>query len=56
MRYLELNSKERVMLEPIISASPDARQVMRAYALIWLDEGEPVDEIAQRLGVSRQSV
>src|SRR2546430_3914799 len=29
---------------------------MRADALIWLDEGEPVDEIAQRLGISRQSV
>ncbi len=56
MTYLELNSKERVMLEYIISTSPDARQVMRAYALIWLDEGEPVSEIAPRLGVSRQSV
>src|SRR5207253_11358136 len=56
MTSMELNSKERVILEHLISASPDARQVMRAYALIWLDEGEPVDEIAQRLGISRQSV
>jgi len=31
MTYMELNSKERVMLEHIISASPDARQVRRAY-------------------------
>lgn len=56
MTYMEFNSKERVMLEHIISAAPDARQVRRTYALIWLDEGEPVSEIAQRLGVSRQSV
>ena len=56
MTYVEHNSKERVRLEHIISTSPDARQVMRAYALIWLDEGEPVSEIAPRLGVSRQSV
>src|SRR2546430_10768342 len=48
MTSMELNRKERVILEHLISASPDARQVMRAYALIWLDEGEPVDEIAQR--------
>src|SRR2546430_2736885 len=56
MTSMELNRKERVILEHLISASPDARQVMRADALIWLDEGEPVDEIAQRLGISRQSV
>src|SRR3989454_10001009 len=56
MTSMELNRKERVILEHLISASPDARQVLRAYALIWLDEGEPVDEIAQRLGISRQSV
>jgi transposase len=56
MTYLELNSKERVMLEYIISDSHDARQVRRAYALIWLDEGDSIQEIAQRLGVSRQSV
>jgi transposase len=56
MTYIKLNSKERVTLEYIISDSHDARQVRRAYALIWLDEGDSIPEIAQRLGVSRQSV
>ncbi len=56
MTYLEFNRKERVRLEHIISAAPDARQVRRAQAFIWLDAGEPGSESAQRLGVSRQSV
>jgi transposase len=56
MTYIELNSKERIMLEHITSNSLDARLVLRAYALIWLDEGESVDQIAQHLSVSRQTV
>lgn len=56
MTYIELNSKERIMLEHIISSSLDARHLMRAYALIWLDEGESVDGIAQHLSVSRQTI
>lgn len=56
MTYLELNSKERYLLERILSDSLDARQVLRAYALIWLDEGDLVEEIAQRLSVSRQTI
>lgn len=30
--------------------------VLRGYALIWLDEGFSVEEIAQHLKVSRQSI
>lgn len=56
MTSIELNSKQRITLEEIISASRDTRQIMRAYALLWLDEGDSVEEVAQRLGVSRQSV
>jgi transposase len=56
MTYIELNSKERILLEGILSDSLDARQVLRAYALIWLDEGDWVEEIAQRLSVSRQTI
>jgi len=56
MTYIELNGKERMMLESIISSSSDARQVLRAYALLWLDEGYSVDEVAQQLHVSRQSI
>lgn len=56
MTSIELNNKQRITLEKIISTSRDARQVMRAYALLWLDEGDSVEEVAQRLNVSRQSV
>src|SRR5215216_5091253 len=56
MTSIELNSKQRITLEKIIAASRDARQVLRAYALLWLDEGDSVEEVAQRLGVSRQSI
>jgi transposase len=56
MTYIELGNKERIMLEHIISNSGDARQVLRAYALIWLDEGSSVKEISQQLLVSRQSI
>ena len=56
MTYIDLNGKERMILEQIISSSSDARQVLRAYALLWLDEGYSVDEVAQQLQVSRQSV
>ncbi|MEW6125988.1 MAG: helix-turn-helix domain-containing protein [Acidobacteriota bacterium] len=55
MTYFELNPKERILLEHIISNSLDARQVLRAYAF-WLDDGDSVEEIAQRLGVSRQTI
>jgi transposase len=30
--------------------------VLRAYALLWLDDGEAVPEVARRLGVTRQTV
>jgi len=56
MTYIDLNSKERILLERIISDSKDVRQVLRAYALIWLDEGDAVEEISQRLSVSRQTI
>ena len=56
MTYLELNSKERILLERIISDSKEARQALRAYALIWLDESDSVEVITQRLSVSRQTI
>ncbi|MCA1617015.1 MAG: helix-turn-helix domain-containing protein [Acidobacteria bacterium] len=40
----------------MVSHSHDARSVQRAYALLWLDDGDLVPEIADRLGVSRQSI
>lgn len=56
MTYIDLSGKEQMILEEIVSSSSDARQVLRAYALLWLDEGYSVDEVAQQLQVSRQSI
>ncbi len=51
-----LSRRERVKVEDLISPPHDARQTLRAYALLWLDDGESVPEVAQRLGVTRQTV
>lgn len=56
MTELALSRKERVRLEDLVSRIQDARLLRRAYALLWLDEGEPAPAIAARLGVSRQTV
>jgi transposase len=51
-----LSDKERIRLQQVVSNSRDAHLVLRAYALLWLDDGDSISEIAQRLCVSRQSV
>ncbi len=56
MTYIALSNRERGKLEQVVAHSPNARQVKRAYALLWLDNGEPFQEIAARLGVVRQTV
>jgi transposase len=51
-----LSNKERRSLEALTTQARDARQALRAYALLWLDDGESVPEVAHRLGVTRQTV
>ena len=51
-----LNCRERAKVQDLIAHPHDARQTLRAYALLWLDDGESVPEVAQRLGVTRQTV
>jgi transposase len=51
-----LNSTERKALEHLATWTRDARQLRRAQALLWLDEGESVAEIADRLRLSRQVI
>src|SRR5437763_15268295 len=51
-----LSGKERAQLEELVAHTRAARQVLRAYALLWLDDGESVPEVARRLGVTRQTV
>jgi transposase len=56
MIALTLESAERAAVEDLSVHARDARLVRRAYGVLWLDAGEPVDDIAERLGVSRQTV
>jgi transposase len=51
-----LSRRERAKMQDLIAQPHDARQTLRAYALLWLDDGESVPEVAQRLGVTRQTV
>ena len=51
-----LSSRARIVLEDIASHDADGRTVRRAQALLWLDQGEPVQVVAQRLNASRQMV
>ena len=51
-----LNRRERAKMQDLLAHPHDARQTLRAYALLWLDDGESVPEVAQRLGVTRRTV
>src|SRR5215211_6516729 len=56
MTTVELSDQDRVSLEIIATQTKSSRQLKRAQALIWLDEGEGVEEVAVRLGVSRRTI
>ena len=56
MSVVSLSGKQRTALEHLLRTSTNARQVIRAQALVWLDDGEGVEEVADRLAVSRQTV
>lgn len=56
MSLVALSSQERRALEALISPAALTNEVRRAQALLWLDEGESPQSIAERLHVSRQTV
>jgi transposase len=56
MTELMLSPKVRAALLDVIAHTTDARVLRRAYALIWLNNGESIPDVAERLNVSRQSV
>jgi transposase len=56
MSELKLGKRERLQLETLISGPQDVRLVRRAYALLWLNNGDAVTTVAARLSVSRQTV
>ena len=51
-----LNGDDRLMLEDLLTGRVDSRVLRRAQALVWLDDGDSVEEIADRLDVSRQCI
>lgn len=56
MTTIALSDQDRVSLELIAAQTESSRQLRRAQALIWLDEGESVGEVATRLGVARRTI
>ncbi|HOQ98579.1 MAG TPA: helix-turn-helix domain-containing protein [Anaerolineae bacterium] len=56
MAVIRLSWRARQTLRRIARSDSDARAVRRAQALLWLDAGESVAAVAQRLGLSRYGV
>lgn len=56
MTILNLTTQQRAELEYLASHCPVAQERCRALALLWFEEGEPVEQIAESLRVSRQTV
>ncbi len=56
MALIKLHPKQRDKLKQVARTSPQGREVRRAQALLWLDHGETVQQVARRLGTSRQAL
>jgi transposase len=56
MALLSLGDRLRHELEEIVCHTPSAKERCRAQALLWLAEGSGVEEVAELLHVSRQTV
>jgi transposase len=56
MGVLELSPVTREQLEKVVIRPESTRQLKRAQALLWVDEGEPISWVADRLRVTRQSI
>jgi transposase len=56
MTLVTLSPEEWEALETLAAHTTDAHLLRRAQALLWLDEGETVPEVAERLRVTHQAV
>lgn len=56
MALINLKAKEASLLEQVCRKAVASRHHQRAQALLWLSEGDGVEEVAERLRVSRQTV
>jgi transposase len=55
MAGVKLKAKEVVQLKEVLRTATDTRPLQRAQAIVWLDEGESVEEVADRLQVTPPS-
>ncbi|MBI3249098.1 MAG: helix-turn-helix domain-containing protein [Deltaproteobacteria bacterium] len=56
MSLVVLSSQERRVLEELVVPAALTNEVRRAQALLWLDQGENPQTVADRVHVSRQTV
>jgi transposase len=56
MRLIRLATRARQTLRRLVHSNADARQVRRAQALLWVDAQISVNEVAKRIGFTRQAV
>jgi len=56
MTLLTLSKKERAGLAEHMEHTPNAKELRRAQALLWLDSGEEVEAVATRLHVSGRTL
>ncbi len=56
MTLIELSRKERRLLEHLVRNTSDANTLRRVQALLWLDDREDIEDIADQLYVSRLTV
>ena len=56
MSPFRLNKQERHGLEDLMRHATEATALRRTQAFLWLDGGESVQQVADRLRVSRQAV
>lgn len=56
MASLHIPFRARQILQQVARSSMNAREVRRAQALLWICGGDPIQQVAQRLGVSRRTI
>ena len=56
MALFKLKWRAREQLQKVARVGTDARQVRRAQAWLWLDEGSRVSTVARRLGLTRRAI
>lgn len=56
MARLRIPFRARQILQQVARAGMNAREVRRAQALLWVYSGDRIQQVAQRLGVSRRTI